>query len=548
MTTTSRSQLLKGIASFSVTFGPMYLVESVANYLFLGHDPAFYSVSGSRIVLFVAIALVGSVVAGALLLDLKAAIATQASALVAFFSFAYVLCNPKVCYSAGPDGLEPLRMGIFLGAIAIAGASIGLSARRRTAKSPGATVVIAFGIFVALAFLPVAYTLASARLLVPLFPWSLFIFFALLSFVTAVTSCSRLGLLPGFLLPLAATGFMLPLFWSMATSYLPQILPGVQMMALGALTGSALGALTVHSRREAVIRHEVGFSRSLLIVLLLVLLLVVVVAPDEVSGVLPEPATGPPSHLAIGIPVYAGGYMDIDAGHSTGVAVTVSFAGTTPASIGDDNFLSGGIGVHSPDCCRDGIDYGYRFDVYMFHDGNESLVASAWQICDNNAACGGHSWKNLLFSKMSPLEAGSNVSSVTLRMQWKGHSVYWAYQVGTGALVNFTGFLAPAHQDPIFNTGVLSGSFYFLQFGTMSRYPLTKPGWAVTFACPSVIAGGTWQCVDHARTLEGSESDWKVLWRWGEGYPHAIVTKSGEYSFTLGYSATSTMGSFQALW
>jgi hypothetical protein len=526
----------------------MYLVERVADYLFLGHDPAFYTISGARIDLFVAIALVGSVVAGALLLDLKAAIAAQASALGAFFSFAYVLCNPKVCFSAGPDGLEPLRMGIFLGTIAIAGASIGLSARSRIAKSPGATVVVAFGIFVALAFLPVAYTLAGARLLVPLFPWSMFIFFVLLSFVTAVTSCSRLGLLPGFLLPLAATGFVFSLFWSMATGYLLQILLGFQMMALGALTGSALGALTAHFRKEVVRRHEVGFSRSLLIVLLLVLLLVVVVAPDEVSGVLPEPATGPPLHLAIGIPVYAGGYMDTDASHSTGVAVTVSFAEITPASIGDDNFLSGGIGVHSPDCCRDGIDYGYRFDAYMFHVGNESLVASAWQICDNNAACGGHSWKNLLFSKIGPVEAGSNASSVTLQMQWKGHSVYWAYQVGTGALVNFTGFLAPARQNPAFNTGVLSGSFYFFQFGAMSRYPLTRPGWAVTFACPSVIAGGRWQCVDHARTLEGSKSNWKVLWRWGEDYPHAVVTKSGEDSFTLGYSATSTMESFQALW
>jgi len=543
-----RNQLLKGIASFSVTLGPMYLVESVANYLFLGHNPAFYNVSGSRIDLFVAIALVGSVVAGALLLDLREAIVTQVSAVVAFFSFAYVLCNRSVCFSAGPDGLEPLRMGVFLGAIAIAGASIGLSARRRIAKSTGARVVVALGVFVALAFLPVAYTLAGARLLVPLFPWSMLIFFALLTFVTAATSCSRLGLLPGFLLPLAATGFVLSLFWSMATGYLPQILPGVQMMVLGAVAGSALGALTVHSRKEGVRRHEVGFSRSPLIVLLLVLLLVVVVAPDEVNGVLPEPATGPPSHLAIGIPVYAGGYMDTDAGHSTGVAVTVSFAGTTPASIGDDNFLSGGIGVHSPDCCRDGIDYGYRFDVYMFHDGNESLVASAWQICDNNAACGGHSWKNLLFSKMGPLGIGSNASAVTLQMQWEGHSVYWAYRVETGALVNFTGFLAPAHQDLIFNTGVLSGSFYFFQFGTTSRYPLTKPGWAVTFSCPSVIAGGAWQCVDHARTLEGSESNWKVLWRWGEDYPHMVVTRSGEYSFTLGYSATSTMESFQVLW
>jgi MFS family permease len=526
----------------------MYLVERVANYLFLDHNPAFYAISGSRIDLFVAIALAGSVAAGALLLDLKVAIATQGSAVVAFFAFAYVFCNPRVCFSAGPDGLEPLRMGIFLGAIAIAGASIGLNTHHRTAKSRGATVAVAFGIFVALAFLPVAYAFAGARLLVPLFPWSMFILFALLSFITAVTACSRLGLLPGFLLPLAATGFMLLLFWSMATAYLPQILLGVGMTVLGALTGSALGALTAHSKKEVVRRHEAGLSRSLLIVLLLVLLLVVVISPDEVSGVLPEPAVGPPTHLAIGIPVYAGGYMDTDAGHSIGVAVTVSFSGTTPASIREDNFLSGGIGVHSPDCCRDGIDYGYRFDVYMFHNGNESLVASAWQICDNNAACGGHSWKNLLFSKIGPLRGGSNATSVTLQMQWEGHSVYWAYQVGTGALVNFAKYLAPAHQDPIFNTGVLSSSFYFFQFGAMSRYPLTNPGWSVTFVCPSIVVAGVWRCVDHARTMEGSVSNWKVLWRWGEDYPRVVVTQSGKYSFTLGYSATSTMESFDVLW
>jgi hypothetical protein len=527
----------------------MYLIEAAANYFFLGRDhTAFYAISGSRIDLFIAVALAGSVVAGALLLSLRAAVVTQALALVAFFLSAYIFCNHSVCFSAGPDGLEPFRMGIFLGAVAVAGASIGLGAHHRITKSPEATAFVAFGIFVALAFLPVAYDFAGARLLAPLFPWSMIVFLALLSFVTAVTSCSKLGLLPGFLLPLTATGFLFLLFLSMALGYMPQILPSVQMMALGALTGSTLGALTVRSRMEVVRRHEVGFSRSFLTVLLLVILMVVVVAPDEVSGVLPEPTAAQPSQVAIGVPVYAGGYMDTEAGHSTGVAVTVSFAGTDPASIEENNFLSGGIGVHSPDCCRDGIDYGYRFDVYMFHSGNESLVASAWQICDNNAACGGHSWKHLLFSRIAPLQGGSDATPVTLRMQWEGRSVYWTYQTGTSPVVDFAIYKVPPHQDSIFNTGVLSGSFYFFQFGAMSRYPLTDPGWSVTLSCPSIVAGGAWRCVDHARTMEGDESTWKALWRWGEDYPHMVVTQSGNYSFTLEYSDTSTLKSFQELW
>jgi hypothetical protein len=526
----------------------MYTVESIANQLFLSHQSAFYAVSGSRTGLFVAIALAGSVLAGALLADIKMAVATQWSALVAFFSYAYVLCDPKVCFSAGPDGLEPLRMGVFLGAIAIAGASIGLGARRRVLSSRSEVAVVSFGIFVALAFLPGAYAFAGARLVAPLFPWDMFAFFALLCFITAVTSSSKLGPALGLLLPLAGTALVLALFWSMASEYLPQILPAVEMMAAGAAAGSAIGALSAHLRREVVRRHEARFSMSVLAVLLLVLLMVVVVAPDEVNGVLPEPAAGPPTRLVEGTPLYAGGYMEAEAGHSTGVAVTVSFAGTSPPSVGAHNFLSGGIGVHSPDCCRDGIDYGYRFDVYLFSNGNESLAGSAWQVCDDNAACGGHSWKNLLFSKIGPLGAGSGASPVTLQMQWRGHSVYWTYRVGTGPLINFTDYLAPPRQDAVFNTGVLSGGFYFVQFGMMTRYAIAGPGWEVAFACPSTMAGGSWQCAEHAKTLQGSDSNWKVLWRWGEDEPHVVVTGSGEYSFTLGYSAASTMPSFQALW
>jgi hypothetical protein len=277
--------------------------------------------------------------------------------------------------------------------------------------------------------------------------------------------------------------------------------------------------------------------------------MIVVVTPDEVNAVLPTTYTGAATHLAIGVPVYLGGFMDTPAGHSTGVAVTVSFTGTNLTSIGSRNFLSGGIGVHSPDCCRDGIDYGYRFDIYLFHDGNESLVASAWQICDNNAACGGHSWKNLLFSRGGPLPAPYNASTpVTLQMRWKGREVYWSYSVGNGRLLTFASFSVPARQDATFNTGVLSGSFYFFQFGVMSRHPLGRSGWFVTFSCPSTLVGATWRCVYHAETLQGGQAFWKVLWRWGEDYPHTMVVKSTKYSFTLGYSKTSSVKSFQTLW
>ena len=71
--------------------------------------------------------------------------------------------------------------------------------------------------------------------------------------------------------------------------------------------------------------------------------------------------------------------------------MTVSFAGTNASAIEADNFLSAGMGVHSPHSCVDGIDFSYRFDAYLFHDGSERLVPTAWEVCDWNMACGGHS-------------------------------------------------------------------------------------------------------------------------------------------------------------
>ena len=117
--------------------------------------------------------------------------------------------------------------------------------------------------------------------------------------------------------------------------------------------------------------------------------------------------------------------------------VTVSFAGTNTSAIQPDNFLSAGVGAHSPHCCVDGIDFGYRFDAYLYHDGGEMLVATAWEICDWNMACGGHSWQNLMFFEERALSAPLN-SSVRLLMEWEGRTVLWQYSVGQAAIQNFT--------------------------------------------------------------------------------------------------------------
>jgi hypothetical protein len=82
----------------------------------------------------------------------------------------------------------------------------------------------------------------------------------------------------------------------------------------------------------------------------------------------------------------------------------------------------------------------------------------------------------------------------------------------------------------------------------MSAYPIGHPGWNVNFECPADEVDGAWQCVANAASLQGAQSYWKALWRWGETYGRVAATPSpGSQSVSFSF-ATSTMPSFQTLW
>jgi len=538
-------RILRGIACGALTFGPMYLWERIANFYYLNSNPTFYTFSGLRVDVFVGFVLAGAVVSGAVMKDLRWAVICQTAALLVLFSLVYVFCDPRVCYSKGPDGLEPLRMGLFLWSVAVVGASLGFGAWNKPNLKKIIQMTIAFSAYVSLAYYPIVYTFAGTQILPPLQPWSAFVILALLSYSIAIISSTWLGRVAGIALPVASTLFLFLLSSGIATDYFSQILVPIEIILAGTLTGTALGAATIGLREGYSKRHRVAFSRLLLVVLLLVIS-TNFIGTNAVNGVVPKitPVATPTFYQ--GIPVYAGAYMDTPSGGSTGVRLTVDLK-SNQSSIESNNFLSAGLGVHSPNCCVDGIDFSYRFDVYLFNNGNESLVASAWEICDNNAACGGHSWKDLMFIYSERL-LNPNASAVLLQLEWMGHSVYWSYQVGHDPFANFTSFAAPRQENPGFNIGELGGGFHFFQFGIMSRYPIPHSGWSANFECPSVLKNGTWVCIDHAQTVQGADSYWKVLWKWGDSYSHVVATTIGENEFTMSFSPTSTMSSYQVLW
>src|SRR5215467_9770135 len=105
---------------------PSYAVERFTEYLFLTSSPDFFTWSGLRVELFISSMLLAAVIAGYLLDGLPVA-AAYTSAILILLSLFFVFCRPRVCFNAGPDRLEPLRMGYFFSCLGLVGVSAGNS-------------------------------------------------------------------------------------------------------------------------------------------------------------------------------------------------------------------------------------------------------------------------------------------------------------------------------------------------------------------------------------------------------------------------------------
>jgi len=236
-----------------------------------------------------------------------------------------------------------------------------------------------------------------------------------------------------------------------------------------------------------------------------------------------------------------------------GVSANFSFQGTNVSGIQQDNFLAAGIGIHSPNCCVDGIDYGYRADVFLYRNSSEMFAASAWEACDIIIACGGHPWRNLIFFSSEQVNATLE-DNFQLSLKWEDHTVTWFYNIGNETRP-IASFQAPPQENPGFDAGWLgisstpsAGGFSFFQFGVMSSFPIDHGGWRVTISCPSILVSSTWMCINHAELLQGDQSYWKAIWRWGKPYSDVGATINSEAkNITFQYSQ-ATVRNFETAW
>ncbi len=546
-----KASIWKVLMAFIWTSVPLIGIEKLADYYYFIGNPFFFTISGLRLELFIGVVFLGAILAGALIGDFGSALAAEALGLLAFLMTSYFVCDPRVCFSAGSDGLEPVRFGVFLLAVSVSAVGLGSSNFGRTRASLRVTLLTSFFASVALTYYPLVFTFAGTRLLVQSFPWPALIVLFLASLSSSLTIKATNSHWYPLLVPIASAVAAVGITTGVASSYLGDVTAYAALALLAAGLGATVGTLSKRVRFGRVDWKGSVAVWTTALALILVLSMTLVVIPDAVSGLTPGQGGKP-----VGFPDYAGGYMLSVPGHTAGAAVSVSFAGTNTSSIRTGNYLSAGLGLHSAGCCVDGIDYAYRFDIYLFHGGNESLVASAWEVCDDNAACGGHSWKDLIFIRESQASGVGISSDALLEMKWNGHDVDWSYGASLDRTVEFASYSAPSAENPNFNLGVIQGGLlssaqqrasYFFQFGISSKYPVTGD-WSVRFGCPSYLANSSWTCIGHAQTLQGGDSFWKVLWRWGEDYPNVAFEPLGNYSVDFRYSLGAKMESYSNIW
>ena len=535
---------------------PPYAFERLTEFYYLTHQPTqFFALSGTRLYLDVAWMAISSAVVGARSRSLPQAWIAVGLAAGGFALLTFSVCEPLLCYNRGVDGLEAVRLGSILWAVGTTVSYLS-GAGKATTATAWQREVASFATFYSLAFYPVIFTFSGARILPPADPFPVLILVGGLG-ATLTAKSGRERTATGVVGTILACAVLVSLGMGMAAQYVGQLAPFVVEVVGVTLLGVAT-ALSGWGRGP--VRWLARSKVPALALLTLTLLSTLIVFPDaEIGQVVWASNQGTPDAYSVEGVRYVGGYMSSSMVRTKAVALNVSFGPDHSRGQTSNGFLAAGLGVHAADCCTDGIDYGYRLDAVEWGNGTRGFVASSWEVCDANAACGGHSWKVLMFYRVGhyPWAAGDQIR---LQVSWENRTVVWTFEDG-----HFTQVVGttepPLRVNPLFNAGALpaflGGGAYFFQFG-ISEAGTIRLGGEITLTCPSLLLNGTWACADHAQTLQGDQSYWKALWRWGETFPDVQATptfvpgclapESGCTPEVKFFPSNTTLPSFVRLW
>lgn len=515
---------ITGAALAGIVIAP-FVFESFTFHLYVIGEPSFFTFSGARLWIFLVSILLSGVVIG-LAARLRANIAAGAAGIATLILVAvlYQLCEFRQCYYPGPDGFGEVRAGVLFFSTAVTGIMIG-SSRRQTGRKSGHEGLL-FGV--------------AASIFLGFFPWALL--FA--SYMPALSGSATLIL--ASVVPFLFAGAVSRLFSENKPKLICSAFSGWLVLAIlfGSLrppSATLLALLFFSSMASAL----VGFwfascytstrKKSMIIASLLALFALGASHPfidgpmsmemDRGSRLLQEPT------------VYSGAYHNSDTYFSTKrVEIEIDFEQFDPGSVRE--FLFAGIGVQSPNCCKDGLDYGYRADLYFNRSGT-FLAARAWEACDYNIACSGFPWISTMHQSIIPLPVADNSSKrVTVAMEWQqnGRTVLWYYRLADTDWSIYSRFASPGIENPYFNLGAISvgnplsnpdsGNAYFFQAGVSKPETSVARG-TIGFPCLAYFdADGVKNCVDLEPVVRGN-SHWKALWKWGIQDTKSLVKTDG---------------------
>jgi len=503
-----------------------FLFESYTFYLYTIGEPDFFIFSGARLWFFLASELgLGFVLGRISRMPLYAAGGCTAAASLVLMLLLYQFCDPRQCYHSGPDGTSWLRLEILLFATTATGLLIGGRSRKEPVQKSSISAVL-FGVTttVFLGFYPVALlfgTFLSYQLALAFLAFAASVPFLFAGIASSLFSGRARQTIYSAIIGWAVLA-------ALFASLRPEGAPLLAVVIAGGIPVAVLGRrIELRMQKEPAIA---ALFSSMIALFALVGAHPFVDAPMNMAA---------NYHGAVVQPTYYAGAFHVEHYFSTKrVEVEIDLEHFDGSMISKDDFVLAGIGAQSPNCCKDGLDYGYRSDV-LFEEGARYLVARAWETCDQNIGCSAFPWISTKHESTVPLPG--NDSSLMLAMEWDGRTVNWYYKTG-GNWSKYSSFVPPKIENPYFNLGVIwvgnpfsnpdSSKAYFYQAGVSASNKEAQYG-QITFECPSYYDKQGAKHCPELTAIKGGNSQWKVLWKWGVPNDNARVAVQGT-SVTVG--------------
>jgi hypothetical protein len=522
-----RRYLFFGLLCAGLVIAP-FLFESYTFHLYAIREPTFFAFSGARLWFFLVSELaIGFTLGWTSRLPIHIAAMCIAIAISILTLLLYQACDPRQCYYSGPGRTGWLRLGTLLFATASTGLLFGSGSRKDPEKKSANAVLFGTITMVFLGYYPVALllgTFTTHETGLAILAFASTVPFLLAGLVSSMFSAKKSHAVYSAILGLAVLFLLFASLRPSGAPLLAAMLPGIA----AALLGWKISKIMPWAKEAA---RAIVFV-PVFAIFALAGAHVYMDAPMNLSMDAPGAIVQPT--------YYAGAYHDEKYFATKRVEVQVDLARFDDSMVKNNDFALAGIGAQSPNCCKDGLDYGYRADV-LFTKAGRYLVARAWETCDQNTGCSGLPWISIMHESKVPLQA--NYSSVMLAMEWDGRTVNWYYKAG-GNWSKYSSFETPGIENPYFNLGVIwvgnsftntgSSEAYFYQAGVSTSSPAASYG-QVTFHCPAYYdREGEKQCVP-ATAIDGGSSHWKVLWKWGLPNNNARVSVDGtNVTVTLG--------------